>query len=51
MLNMPGVEGLKVGAAVVPKLRVGAAGGAVKLNPVVAERMQNAISIIQLVPK
>lgn len=37
MLNMPGVEGLKVGAAVVPKLRVGAADGAVKLNPAVAE--------------
>lgn len=36
MLNMPGVEGLKVGAAVVPKLRVGAVGGAVKLNPGVA---------------
>lgn len=36
MLNMPGVEGLKVGAAVVPKLRVGVAGGAAKLNPVVA---------------
>jgi len=36
MLNIPGVEGLKVGAAVIPKLRVGAAGGAVKLNPVVA---------------
>lgn len=42
MLNIPGVEGLKVGAAVVPKLRVGAADGAVKLNPAVAEsgRMQ-----------
>lgn len=36
MLNMPGVEGLKVGAAVVPKLRVGTADDVVKLNPVVA---------------
>lgn len=36
MLNMPGVEGLKVGAAVVPKFRAGAVDGALKLNPVVA---------------
>lgn len=35
MLNMPGVEGLKVGAADVPKFRVVVAGcGVVKLNPV-----------------
>lgn len=39
MLNIPGVEGLKVeDAAGVPKLRVGAVDcGAVKLNPVVAD--------------
>lgn len=36
ILNMPGVEGLKVGAAVVPKFSVGDAGDAVKLNAVVA---------------
>jgi len=47
MLNMPGVEGLKVGAAVIPKLRVGAADGVVKLNPVVAEnrRMQMQLAL------
>lgn len=34
ILNMPGVEGLKVGVLDVPKLRAGVTDGAVKLNPV-----------------
>lgn len=37
-MNIPGVEGLKVGAADVPKLRVVVAGcDVVKLNPVGAD--------------
>ena len=39
ILNMPGVEGLKVGMLVAPKLRVGVADNELveKLNPLVAE--------------
>lgn len=49
ILNIPGVEGLKVGAADVPKLRVVVAGcGVVKLNPVGAENTKViAINIIE----
>jgi len=50
MLNMPGVEGLKVGAAVIPKLRVGAADGVAKLNPIAENRrmqMQLALAFKQ----
>lgn len=37
---MPGVEGLKVGVPDVPKLRVGVADGAAKLNPTDAENKE-----------
>lgn len=40
ILNMPGVEGLKVGVPDVPKLRVGVADGAAKLNPTDAENKE-----------
>lgn len=46
MLNMPGVEGLKVGVADVPKLIAGTVDGAVKLNPdVAANKMEGAFAI------
>lgn len=51
MLNIPGVEGLKVeGAAAVPKLRVGVVDcDAVKLNPVAAKnkKSDNIYNIIK----